>query len=188
MVQKLVARAGSLFHAAWLRAIGVTLGRGVRVHGPVRILGDPRRITVGDRCSIHRGVTFWTHDYGPGHGRIILGRSVTLLTDVVLNSMVSISIGDEAALGHGCYLQDNDHGTEPGLPVMRQPSHGSAITIGQDVWFGARCIVLKGVTVGDGTVVGAGAVVARSLPPGVVAVGTPARPVRQRGGAALRTA
>ena len=57
-----------------------------------------------------------------------------------------------------------------------------AIVIQDDVFLGARCIVLKGVTIGAGTVVGAGSVVSRSLPSGVVAAGNPARVIR-----ALRT-
>jgi acetyltransferase-like isoleucine patch superfamily enzyme len=169
-------------YAAWLRALGVRMGRGVRFHGPIRILGDPRRVTFGDRCSIHHGATFWTHDYGSGHGTIVLGRDVTVLHGVTLNSWERIDIGDHAALGDGCYVQDNDHGTETGRPIMDQPTRGRAITIGRDVWFGARCIVLKGVAVGDGTVVGAGSVVVKSLHAGVVAVGTPCRAVKPRRG------
>ena len=178
-------RAWSAVYAAWLRAHGVRVGRGVSFAGRIRVNGDPRRVTIGDGCSLHRGVTFWTHWYGAGHGEIVLGRRVTMLTHVTLNSWERITVGDDSAFGDGCYVQDNDHGTEPGTPVMRQPCHGAPIAIGRDVWLGARCIVLKGVTVGDGTVVGAGSVVVKSLPAGVVAVGVPCRAVKRRGGGAL---
>jgi acetyltransferase-like isoleucine patch superfamily enzyme len=177
-------RAFSLGYAAWLRALGVRVGRGIRFHGRIEVIGDPRRVTLGDRCSIHRGARFWTHDYGAGHGEIVLGREVTVLRNVSFNSWERIVVGDQTAFGDGCYVQDNDHGTEAGVPIMRQPTHGAPILIGRDVWFGARCIVLKGVEVGDATVVGAGSVVVKSLPPGVVAVGSPCRPVKARGGAA----
>ena len=179
--------ASGTLRVAWLRTCGVRVGHGVGVYGPIRIHGDPRRVTIGDGCSLHRGVTLWTHDYGPGYGRIVLGREVTLLANVTINSYERVEVGDHTALGDGCYLQDNDHGTEPGTPVMEQPSYGSPISIGRDVWLGARCIVLKGVAIGDGTVVGAGSVVVRSLPAGVVAVGVPARPVKRRGGATLES-
>jgi acetyltransferase-like isoleucine patch superfamily enzyme len=178
-------RVWSACYTRWLRACGVHVGRGVRFHGGIRVFGDPGRITIGDGCSLHGGVTLWTHDYGPGHGEIVLGRRVTMLHNVTLNSWERILIGDESAFGDGCYVQDNDHGTEPGLPIMRQPCHGAPITIGRDVWFGARCMVLKGVSVGDGTVVGGGSVVVKSLPAGVVAVGVPCRPVKRRGGGTL---
>jgi acetyltransferase-like isoleucine patch superfamily enzyme len=175
-------RCWSGCYAVWLRATGVRIGRGVRFYGRIRVIGDPRRVTLGDRCSLHRGATFWMHDYGSGHGQIVLGREVTVLQNVSFNSWERIVVGDHTAFGDGCYVQDNDHGTAPGAPIMSQPTRGMPITIGRDVWFGARCIVLKGVMVGDGTVVGAGSVVVKSLPTGVVAVGTPCRPVKARGG------
>jgi acetyltransferase-like isoleucine patch superfamily enzyme len=64
---------------------------------------------------------------------------------------------------------------------MRQPTIERDVVIGRDVWLGARVMVLPGVTVGDGSVVGAGSVVTRSLPPGAIAVGSPARIVGRRG-------
>ncbi len=54
------------------------------------------------------------------------------------------------------------------------------ITVGHDVWFGARCIILGGVTIGNGAVVGAGSIVTRDIPPYAVAVGNPARIIRYR--------
>ncbi len=177
-------RAWSVVYTLWLRACGVRVGRGVRFAGRIHVIGDPRRITIGDGCSLHRGVTLWTHAFGSGRGEIVLGRRITMLHNVTLNSWERIEVGDESAFGDGCYVQDNDHGMEPGTPIMRQPCHGAPITIGSDVWFGARCMVLKGVSVGDGTVVGGGSVVVKSLPAGVVAVGVPCRPIKRRGGGA----
>jgi acetyltransferase-like isoleucine patch superfamily enzyme len=54
------------------------------------------------------------------------------------------------------------------------------ITVGHDVWFGARCIVLSGVTIGNGAVIGAGSIVTRDIPPYAIAVGNPARVIRYR--------
>ncbi|MGV1009227.1 MAG: DapH/DapD/GlmU-related protein [Dermatophilaceae bacterium] len=63
---------------------------------------------------------------------------------------------------------------------MQQPKRERDVIIGNDVWLGARVIVVAGVEIGDGCVVGAGAVVTRSLPQGTIAAGVPARPVGQR--------
>ena len=174
-------RTFSALYVPWLRVCGVRAARGCNVYGFIRVVGDPRRIVLGEGCSIHSGVAFWTHDYGSGHGTIVLGRRVTCLRGVTFNSYERIEVGDDTAFGDGCYVQDNDHGTEPGIPVMQQDTHGSPIVIGQDVWFGARSIVLKGVTVGDHTIVGAGSVVVKSLPADSVAVGVPCRVVKTRG-------
>ena len=54
------------------------------------------------------------------------------------------------------------------------------ITVGHDVWLGARCIILGGVTIGNGAVVGAGSIVTSDIPPYAVAVGNPARVIRYR--------
>ena len=181
-------RLFSFGYGAWLKLYGVRLGGGCHLRGFVRIVGDPRRVTIGDGCSLHAGVTFWTHDYDAGHGAIVLGNRVTCLRGVTFNSYARIEVSNDTAFGDGCYVQDNDHGTEPGTPVMRQPTYGSPIAIGEDVWFGARCIVLKGVSVGDHTVVGAGSVVVKSLPPDSVAVGVPCCVVKPRGASRLRAA
>lgn len=54
------------------------------------------------------------------------------------------------------------------------------ITVGHDVWIGARCIILSGVTIGNGAVIGAGSIVTRDVPPYAIAVGNPARTIRYR--------
>ena len=64
---------------------------------------------------------------------------------------------------------------------MRTQGYTTApIIIGDDVWLGSKSVVLKGVSIGKGAVVGAGAVVTRSLPSGVIAVGAPARVIGSR--------
>ena len=89
-----------------------------------------------------------------------------------------ITIGDDVQIGPGVQLLTATHPVEPG--PRREKWEGSApITIGDNVWLGGGVVVLPGVTIGRDTVVGAGAVVTRDLPAGVVAVGNPARVVRE---------
>jgi maltose O-acetyltransferase len=73
--------------------------------------------------------------------------------------------------------------THPTDPVPRRAALEQAlpITLGDGIWLGANALVLPGVTIGENTVVGAGAVVNRDLPAGVVAVGNPARVIREIG-------
>lgn len=77
--------------------------------------------------------------------------------------------------------------TFPFRSLMLRPEDGlqdavtrGGVTIGNDVWIGARAIILSGVTIGHGAVIGAGAVVSRDVPPYGIAVGNPARVVRHR--------
>jgi acetyltransferase-like isoleucine patch superfamily enzyme len=110
------------------------------------------RAHLGERCALWAGAT---------SGRIVLG--------------------EDALLGPEVYITAANYRTAPGQPIMTQPRDEADVVIGRDVWLGARVIVLPGVTIGDGCVVGAGSVVTRSLPPGSIAVGAPARVVGARG-------
>ncbi len=88
-----------------------------------------------------------------------------------------ITLGDHVQIGPNVQLLTATHPLEAG--PRREGWEGSApITLGDNVWLGGGVIVLPGVTIGADTVVGAGAVVTRDLPPGVLAVGNPARVVR----------
>jgi serine acetyltransferase len=183
--QTLQTRAFSILYTWWLRLQGVRVGEGCVFLGPIEIIGDPRRLTIGDGCFVHRGACLWTHDYDAGHGAIELGRGVAIARRVTLNSYTRIQIGDGSGIGDGSYIQDNDHGTEPDRPFLKQPVRSVPIWIGSDVWVGARSIVLKGVSIGDHAVIGAGSVVVKPVPAGVVAVGSPCRAIKLRGGAPI---
>jgi maltose O-acetyltransferase len=91
--------------------------------------------------------------------------------------VATVTIGDDVQLGPNVQLLTATHPLEPG-PRRDRWEAAEPIVIGDNVWLGGGVIVCPGVTIGEDTVVGAGAVVARDLPAGVVAVGSPARVVR----------
>lgn len=95
---------------------------------------------------------------------------------VELYSKAPIRIGDNAVISQNAYLCTASHDVES--PVMALTT--APITIGNGCWVAARAALLPGVTLGDGAVVGLGAVVAKTLPPNAIAVGNPARVVRER--------
>ena len=92
----------------------------------------------------------------------------------------AITIGDDVQIGPGVQLLTPAHPVDPELRRSKWES-AAPITVGDNVWLGGGVIVLPGVTIGPDTVVGAGGVVSRSLPAGVVAVGNPARVIRPVG-------
>jgi maltose O-acetyltransferase len=116
-------------------------------------------------------------DYGTN---VHLGERVFVNVGAVLIDTREIRIGDEVLLGPNVQLLTADHPTDARERRAGWES-GRPVTIGDGAWLGAGVIVLPGVTIGPDTVVGAGAVVVRDLPAGVVAVGNPARGVRQAG-------
>ena len=84
-------------------------------------------------------------------------------------------------LGPEVFITASNYQIEPGTPVMDQPKLECDVVIGDDVWLGARVMVVPGVEIGDGCIVGASSVVTRSIPAGSIAVGNPARIVGQQG-------
>jgi maltose O-acetyltransferase len=97
---------------------------------------------------------------------------------LVALDVAMIAIGDDVQIGPNVQLLTPTH---PIVPEPRRQKWEAArpIVIGDNVWLGGGVIVLAGVTIGDDTVVGAGAVVTRDLPAKVVAVGNPARVIRR---------
>jgi maltose O-acetyltransferase len=96
---------------------------------------------------------------------------------LVALDVASITIGDDVQIGPNVQLLTPTHPLEAELRRAKWEA-ARPITIGNNVWLGGGVIVCPGVTIGDDTVVGAGAVVVKDLPAGVLAVGNPARIVR----------
>lgn len=113
-------------------------------------------------------------DYGY---RITLGARTFVGTGAIMLDVAPITIGEHAQIGPGVQLLTPTH---PLDPIQRKQGWEGAepITIGDNVWLGGGAIVCPGVSIGADTVVGAGSVVAKDLPQGVVAVGNPARVVK----------
>ena len=115
---------------------------------------------------------------GP-NSRITIGDNVGM-SGVTLSARASITIGDDVLLGSGVLITDND--AHPINPEDRNdPSKTliAPVSIGDQVFIGARAIILKGVSVGCGSVVAAGSVVSRDVPTKTVVAGNPAREVKK---------
>ena len=97
---------------------------------------------------------------------------------LVVLDVATVTIGDDVQIGPNVQLLTATHPLEPG-PRRDKWEAAQPITIGDNVWLGGGVIVCPGVTIGADTVVGAGSVVTKDLPAGVLAVGTPARVVRE---------
>ncbi|MGW3788053.1 sugar O-acetyltransferase [Micromonospora chokoriensis] len=114
-------------------------------------------------------------DYGR---QIRIGPRSFVNYHAVFLDVAPIIIGADVQIGPNVQLLTPTHPVEPG-PRRDKWEAAKPITIEDNVWLGGGAIVLAGATIGANTVVGAGAVVTRDLPPNVVAVGNPARPVRE---------
>jgi acetyltransferase-like isoleucine patch superfamily enzyme len=152
---------------------------------PAIILG-PGRVTIGDGVIFgwHRSPGFHTGSIYVEAGRpesvVAIGDGTLFNNDAVIRSEgPGIEVGRDGLFGTGVQIFDSDfHHLDPAL--RRSGTHPTAaVRIGDDVWVGASAFVLKGVTIGDGAVVAAAAVVTRDVPPGVLVGGNPARVIRE---------
>jgi len=114
-------------------------------------------------------------DYG---SQITVGDRVFANFGLTALDCAPITIGDDTQIGPHVQLLTPTHPLDPEERRSKIES-AAPITIGRNVWIGGGAIVLAGVTIGDNTVIGAGAVVTKDIPANVVAVGNPARVVRE---------
>jgi acetyltransferase-like isoleucine patch superfamily enzyme len=139
----------------WVQSAGVlALGRRVWL----RTECGPNYITVAEGARVELGAR-------------------CLINGAMLHANVGIRMGDDSMMGFGSRVLDSDfHNLD-----IHTPERSSPVTIGERVWIASDVTVLQGVTIGDDVVIGARSVVTHDLPPGVLAIGHPARPVRALG-------
>lgn len=154
-----------------------------------------RNIEIGPGCKIHSGAVL----DAARDGLIVLGEQVTINRLVYLQggrggirldagaeaySMLDgtggIVVGARTLIGPGVRIISYQHRFVGRQPVKGQATDARPIVIENDVWIGANAVIMAGVRIGEGAIVGAGAVVTRDVPAWSVATGVPARTVRRR--------
>ncbi len=154
---------------------GLRIGQGVEVR-------SPDRLTVGQDVFIDAGVVLHCGgmDWSPGGG-ITIGDRSYVGPHAVLFGAGEIHIGADVLISPGVVITSHQHTfVKKDEPIRAQPLDFGLVRIDDDVWIGANAVVLPGLHLGKGSVVGAGAVVTANLPAGAVALGVPARVVRER--------
>ena len=173
---------------AWWRLRGLRIGAGWRCYGlPIIQRHRQSEIRIGRRLELRSSAT--SNPLGPNRPVIISARrsgaSITIGDDFGMTggSLVCdqrISIGDRVWVGANAIITDTDF--HPLNPEKRRThplaANTAPVTIADDVFVGMNALILKGVTIGAGSVVAAGCVVVRDVPPGSVVAGNPARVVR----------
>jgi acetyltransferase-like isoleucine patch superfamily enzyme len=151
-----------------------TVGSGTRLKAHVRLLG---RVSIGRDCVIREYALLHAQ-----RGSITLGEHCSINDYAVLYGDGGITLGRFVRVAaHTVMVSSNHVFDDPDRPIMDQGVDSAPITIEDDVWIGASCCILAGITIGRGSVIGAGSVVTKSIPAGVIAAGTPARVLRTRG-------
>jgi acetyltransferase-like isoleucine patch superfamily enzyme len=173
-----------------LRYLGIEIGKAVALLGcPIVGLERDSKISIGSGSLLISRSS--RTELGISH-RVILrtlrpGATIRIGSDVGISgasicAATSIAIGNRVLLGADVVVADTDFHPADTVPrryaSLPEPRPEDGITIEDDVFVGARSIVLKGSVIGEGSVIGAGSVVTGEVPRGVVAAGNPCRVIR----------
>jgi len=180
-IERKLARIGKHLRKAYgiyhLRSNGVQVGEKVAVYGAVHV-NNYGTMTIADHSSLFGPLYF---EVGPG-AELHIGSRVVFGQMVNIAAGQSVTLEDGALIGPMSHIRDTDHAFDntKRVSVATYPGQSAPIVIKRGAWLGANVHVLKGVTIGEGAVIGAGSVVTKDVPDMAVAVGVPAKVIRFR--------
>ena len=164
-----LARRGLLLDRSCYIGPGLSLG-------PDNVASLNGTLEVAEGCELNQGV-----ELNPWGGSIRIARRVWLGPYVVIYGHGGVEIGEQTLVSMHCAILSSNHAIPPIGKLIRNGADVLLPTkIGSDVWIGANAVILGGVTIGDGAVIAAGAVVTKDVESGAVVAGVPARFVRKR--------
>lgn len=145
--------------------------------GDARVLFHSKNVEIGKKVFI--GKNCWFSIKNDAHLKIGDGSIINGNMSISCNK--SIEIGRNVLFAERIFIGDSDHGFEDiNTPIKEQPVVGMAdVKIEDDCWIGVNASILKGVTIGKHSIVGAGSVVTKSIPPYSIAVGIPAKIIKK---------
>ena len=142
------------------------------------------KIEIGRHATLRIGRWAWI-----GHackirvheGEVTIGAKTVIGQECTISAFQHVSIGRECIVADRVMLIDFDHGvTEVERPIRLQGIYKRDVRVGNNVWMGYGACILRGVTIGENSIVGTGSVVTRQVPANAVVGGTPARILRMR--------
>ncbi len=177
-----------------------SMGENVHIGKGVNII-NPQYISLGDNVQICDGVTLIARGEGgitigdgtrlrdrvyldterQDDGYIVIGKQVYIGTGTTLFGHMGLEIGDHCLLAQNITLTPYSHiFDDASATIYGQGGHCKKVTIGRDVYIGMGCCVMYSGDIGEGSVIGAGSTVVKPIPPYSVAVGSPAKVIKER--------
>jgi acetyltransferase-like isoleucine patch superfamily enzyme len=167
--------AAALLRARYYLRSAQKLGSRVRVWGSPWV-SNQGQLYIGDRVRLSSSISTLELGVGP-EGTLEIGDRVLINHGTSIGATKLVRIGERCNIGSQVILMDNSfHEIDP--ERRDQQPEAAPVILEHNVWLAARVIVLPGVTIGQNSVIGAGSVVTRDIPPDVLAAGVPAKVVR----------
>lgn len=136
---------------------------------------NPSKIYIGNKVLIG------SYTLIINEGDVIIGDNVHISSYCLFSGKGNITIGDNVMFGSGVKIISSNHGfSKLDIPMIMQEETYADIKIENDVWVGTNVIILKGVTISEGAIIGAGAVVKKDVPPYSIVGGVPAKIIKYR--------
>ena len=181
-IKQILQRLHEILYSMWIRRF---LGYMGNVHFVSYVyLTNPQFISIDDGSCIGRRTMISAWGKSTKSSPIIsIGKNCDIGDDCNLQSCCGIKIGDGVLTGRKVMINDTSHGTFKKEQLDIQPSlrplmSKGSIIIEDNVWLGEMACILGGVTIGKGSIIGAGSVVTKSIPPYSLAVGSPAKVIK----------
>ena len=149
------------------------VGEGLRIDGQLKIHGSGK-ILAGRNLYI-RALLSPTELYADEGASVIIGDDVSI-NEAIISAQNLIEIGDETIIGKAIIYDTDWHGVDGEKPKI------APVRVGKHVWIGMQAIILKGVTIGDNAIIGAGAVVTNDVEANTIVGGVPAKFIRKTQG------
>jgi acetyltransferase-like isoleucine patch superfamily enzyme len=172
MIDVILGRLRAMF----LRLAGARVGAKTRF-GFGSQVPQTRGLTLGMRCEIERNVFL---KLVTPQAKLEIGDFVFLGTSTEIDVAERVTIGAHTLIAPAVFISDHDHNIARDQRIAAQGVRRAPVTIGEDVWLGTKSVILPGVTIGDGAVIGAGAVVTKDVEPYAIVAGVPARVIGRR--------
>lgn len=165
-----------------LRYHSARVGRRLHLEGAIPEIIGEGCIEIGDDVTIGAPCT-WDLGYNLGEPpRLIIGNRVSINYRNVISVAKSVVIGDDTMIAGNVLIFDNiSHPISPRRRLARdhlRVHEAEPVTIGKNVWIGVNAVILRGVSIGDNSIVAAGSVVTKPVPPNTLVAGNPARPIK----------
>lgn len=168
--------AVSRLRALLWRMRGATLGKKTHI-GRNCILHRPWCMHAGERTQFEHNVFI---KITTNEAKVYLGNDVFVGYGAEFDITEKLWVGNNTLIAPGCFITDHNHRHSSNEIIAAQGCECRPVRIGNDVWLGARSVILPGVTIGDGAIVGSNAVVTKDVDPMTIVAGVPARMIGRR--------